>query len=146
MKKTAVFLGWVIGIISGVLTIFAFFFPSYVPVETKRIISAFIGFIVKNPYGTLITVISLALAFICSVLIFKLSNLIGKPKFLTLCGFYWNKDNQAFCPNCEKPVTVFDDDESYKCNSCGVVMYPGDGIKIISIAEAIAKVKSHNKN
>lgn len=138
-------LSWIVGLIgvtSGLVTLVAFFLPQYVPEQTRLAIGRFIEFMKVNPYGTLITIVCLVLLAVVWMLSSKVIELTKGTKLFAMCGLYWSKDNQPFCPKCKEPASVHDDDESYRCNSCGRIIFPSSESKQISIMEALQIVNS----
>jgi hypothetical protein len=137
MRKIISWIGAIIALASGIVTLIAFFFPQYVPAQTRIAVGKFIEFIKANPYGSLVTVVCLFLLVVVWMLSSKVIDLTIGNKLFAMCGLYWNKDNQPFCPKCKEPASVHDDDESYRCNSCGRIIFPSDELKQISISEAL---------
>lgn len=142
MRKIFSWIGGCIAVTSGIATLIAFFFPQYVPEQTRLTIDRFLEFMKVNPYGTLITVVCLVLLAVVWILGSKVIELTKGTKLFAMCGLYWNKDNQPFCPKCKEPASVNEDDESYRCNSCGRAIYPSGDKTLISITEALKIVNS----
>jgi predicted RNA-binding Zn-ribbon protein involved in translation (DUF1610 family) len=131
-----------LGVLATIATLVAFFFPSYVPEQTRNAVAKFIVFLKANPYGSLITVICIVLLYGSVKLIGTVIELTNRSKLFPQCGLYWNADLQPFCTKCKEPVSVHDDDESFRCNSCGRIIFPSIGTKNASITQAINLVKT----
>lgn len=142
MRKILSWFGGFIAVTSGIVTLIAFFFPQYVPEQTRLAIGNFLAFMKLNPYGSLITAVCLVLLLVVWMLSSKVIELTKGNKLFAMCGLYWSKDNQPFCPKCKEPASVHDDDSSYKCNACGRTIYPSGDKTQISITEALQIVNT----